>query len=203
VTARYPISAVGCLSAANLPEIPGRERFPDECYHSAPPGRARARHAAFPAEVQAGIKRDYAPIFARTRMSPARFPYFPIERKTMDASAEERRQILEGLSLRLEAASDRHGLLRPRSDLGLQVAGFPSLFTITGPGSPSVLVDIPVAIEQHVDWRAADAPRALRGGREGRLRGLRASRLMPRSIAHSIWPERAFRKAGLASSRAK
>ena len=40
----------------------------------------------------------------------------------------------------------------PRSYLGLQIAGFPNLFTITGPGSPSVLVNMPVAIEQHVEW---------------------------------------------------
>lgn len=40
----------------------------------------------------------------------------------------------------------------PRTYLGLQVAGFPNLFTITGPGSPSVLMNMPVAIEQHVDW---------------------------------------------------
>ncbi len=40
----------------------------------------------------------------------------------------------------------------PRSYLGLQVAGFPNLFTITGPGSPSVLTNMPVAIEQHVEW---------------------------------------------------
>ncbi len=40
----------------------------------------------------------------------------------------------------------------PRTYLGLQIAGFPNLFTITGPGSPSVLVNMPVAIEQHVDW---------------------------------------------------
>jgi cation diffusion facilitator CzcD-associated flavoprotein CzcO len=40
----------------------------------------------------------------------------------------------------------------PRTYLGLQVAGFPNMFTITGPGSPSVLVNMPVAIEQHVDW---------------------------------------------------
>jgi cation diffusion facilitator CzcD-associated flavoprotein CzcO len=40
----------------------------------------------------------------------------------------------------------------PRSYLGLNVAGFPNLFTITGPGSPSVLCNMPVAIEQHVDW---------------------------------------------------
>ena len=40
----------------------------------------------------------------------------------------------------------------PTSYLGLQVAGFPNLFTITGPGSPSVLCNMPVAIEQHVEW---------------------------------------------------
>jgi cation diffusion facilitator CzcD-associated flavoprotein CzcO len=40
----------------------------------------------------------------------------------------------------------------PRSYLGLQVAGFPNMFTITGPGSPSVLCNMPVAIEQHVEW---------------------------------------------------
>jgi len=40
----------------------------------------------------------------------------------------------------------------PRTYLGLQIAGFPNLFTITGPGSPSVLVNMPVAIEQHVEW---------------------------------------------------
>jgi len=40
----------------------------------------------------------------------------------------------------------------PRNYLGLQVAGFPNLFTITGPGSPSVLCNMPVAIEQHVEW---------------------------------------------------
>ena len=40
----------------------------------------------------------------------------------------------------------------PLNYLGLQVAGFPNLFTVTGPGSPSVLSNMPVSIEQHVDW---------------------------------------------------
>ncbi len=40
----------------------------------------------------------------------------------------------------------------PRNYLGLGVSGFPNLFTITGPGSPSVLTNMPVAIEQHVEW---------------------------------------------------
>jgi cation diffusion facilitator CzcD-associated flavoprotein CzcO len=42
----------------------------------------------------------------------------------------------------------------PRTYLGIATAGFPNLFTITGPGSPSVLVNMLVAIEQHVDWVA-------------------------------------------------
>lgn len=42
----------------------------------------------------------------------------------------------------------------PRSYLGLQSAGFPNLFTVTGPGSPSVLSNVLVSIEQHVDWIA-------------------------------------------------
>jgi cation diffusion facilitator CzcD-associated flavoprotein CzcO len=42
----------------------------------------------------------------------------------------------------------------PRTYLGIQVAGFPNMFTITGPGSPSVLLNMPVAIEHHVEWIA-------------------------------------------------
>jgi cation diffusion facilitator CzcD-associated flavoprotein CzcO len=41
-----------------------------------------------------------------------------------------------------------------RTYLGLGTAGFPNLFTITGPLSPSVLANMPTAIEQHVDWIA-------------------------------------------------
>lgn len=40
----------------------------------------------------------------------------------------------------------------PRTLLGLMTAGFPNLFIVTGPGSPSVLVNMVVGIEQHVDW---------------------------------------------------
>ena len=42
----------------------------------------------------------------------------------------------------------------PRTYLGLGVAGFPNLFTITGPGSPSVLTNMIVSIEHHVEWIA-------------------------------------------------
>jgi len=43
----------------------------------------------------------------------------------------------------------------PRTYLGLTSAGFPNLFIITGPQSPSVLSNMPVSIEQHVDLIAA------------------------------------------------
>jgi cation diffusion facilitator CzcD-associated flavoprotein CzcO len=42
----------------------------------------------------------------------------------------------------------------PQTYLGIATAGFPNLFMITGPGSPSVLSNMPVSIEQHVEWVA-------------------------------------------------
>jgi cation diffusion facilitator CzcD-associated flavoprotein CzcO len=53
-----------------------------------------------------------------------------------------------GMSLRDKWAAG------PRTYLGIATAGFPNLFTVTGPGSPSVLINMLVAIEQHVDWVA-------------------------------------------------
>ena len=52
----------------------------------------------------------------------------------------------DGLSLKQKWD---HG---PRTYLGLMTTGFPNFFTITGPGSPSVLSNMVVSIEQHVDW---------------------------------------------------
>lgn len=42
----------------------------------------------------------------------------------------------------------------PTTYLGLMVSGFPNLFVITGPGSPSVKSNMVFSIEQHVDWIA-------------------------------------------------
>ncbi len=53
---------------------------------------------------------------------------------------------IDGIKLKDEWAAG------PRTYLGLQSPKFPNLFTITGPGSPSVLCNMPIAIEQHVDW---------------------------------------------------
>jgi cyclohexanone monooxygenase len=40
----------------------------------------------------------------------------------------------------------------PITYLGLGIPGFPNMFTVTGPGSPSVLSNMMVSIEQHVEW---------------------------------------------------
>ncbi len=40
----------------------------------------------------------------------------------------------------------------PRTYLGLAVADFPNLFTVTGPASPSVLSNMMTSIEQHIEW---------------------------------------------------
>ena len=55
----------------------------------------------------------------------------------------------------------------PRTYLGVAIEGFPNLFTVTGPTSPSVLTSMVPTIEQHVEWisdciahaRACDRPR--------------------------------------------
>jgi cyclohexanone monooxygenase len=53
----------------------------------------------------------------------------------------------------------------PKTYLGLGIAGFPNLFTITGPGSPSMLTNILPSIEQHVEWVAQDRNRDVARGR--------------------------------------
>ncbi len=53
---------------------------------------------------------------------------------------------IDGLSLEEKWADG------PSAYLGLAPAGFPNLFIVTGPGSPSVLSNVVVSIEQHVEW---------------------------------------------------
>ncbi|GJD66085.1 flavin-containing monooxygenase [Methylobacterium frigidaeris] len=74
----------------------------------------------------------------------------------------------------------------PKSYLGLQVPGFPNLFTMTGPGSPSVLTNMPVAIEQHAEW-IADCIAHLRE------RGL--DRIEAKAEAAEFWGEEVDRAA--------
>jgi cyclohexanone monooxygenase len=66
----------------------------------------------------------------------------------------------------------------PRAHLGVAVAGFPNLFIVTGPGSPSVLSNMVVSIEQHVDWIAECMVHVRRLGR---------SRVEPAIAAEDAW----------------
>jgi cyclohexanone monooxygenase len=65
-----------------------------------------------------------------------------------------------GALLRIDIEGRRGHVLKDdwadgaRSYLGLAMAGYPNLFTVTGPGSPSVFTNMFVSIEQHVDWIA-------------------------------------------------
>ena len=68
----------------------------------------------------------------------------------------------------------------PRTYLGLATAGFPNLFMITGPGSPSVLSNMLPSIEQHVNWIADCLEHATRRG---------AARVEAESPAEDAWVE--------------
>jgi cyclohexanone monooxygenase len=87
---------------------------------------------------------------------------------------------------------DGHGLAQawrdgPVSHLGLMVAGFPNLFTVTGPGSPSLLSNMVTSIEQHVEW----IDRCLA---DLRARGL--SRIEARREAQQAWSRTVAEVAG-------
>jgi cyclohexanone monooxygenase len=75
----------------------------------------------------------------------------------------------------------------PRSYLGLAIAGFPNLFTVTGPGSPSVLTNMLPSIEQHVEW-IADALLFARRRAIGRIEASRE--------AEDAWVEHVAELAG-------
>jgi len=66
----------------------------------------------------------------------------------------------------------------PRTYLGLMAAGFPNLFTVTGPGSPSVMSNMLTSIEQHVDWIAACI---------GHLRDRQLAAIEPQPAAEDRW----------------
>ena len=68
----------------------------------------------------------------------------------------------------------------PRAYLGLASAGFPNFFTITGPGSPSVLASMVQAIEQHVDWLA---------DLMGHMRDIGATTIEPKVADEDAWVE--------------
>src|SRR4029079_11096907 len=75
----------------------------------------------------------------------------------------------------------------PRTYLGVAMAGFPNLFTITGPGSPSVLTNMLPTIEQHVEWIA---------GVIDRMRDRQLRQIEPMSTAEDAWVAHVGEAAG-------
>jgi cation diffusion facilitator CzcD-associated flavoprotein CzcO len=61
---------------------------------------------------------------------------------------------LDAANIRNEAGQQPSDMWKrgPRTLLGLMTVGFPNLFLVTGPGSPSVLANMSVQNEYHVDW---------------------------------------------------
>jgi len=53
---------------------------------------------------------------------------------------------VDGVSLRSVWADG------PKTYLGVAAPGFPNMFIVTGPGSPSVFSNMALSIEQHVEW---------------------------------------------------
>ena len=68
----------------------------------------------------------------------------------------------------------------PRTYLGLQIVGFPNLFTLVGPHNAATFCNIPRCIEQNVDWVSALLAHM-------RARGLR--RVEPTAAAEADWLE--------------
>ena len=117
------------------------------------------------------IDTDYFETFNRSNVSLVDVSDDPIEKITTNGlltqTAEFELDVLifatgfdamTGSILRVEITG-REGLTiqekwsaGPRTYLGLTVPGFPNMFTISGPGSPSVLTNMIISIEQHVEW---------------------------------------------------
>ncbi len=74
----------------------------------------------------------------------------------------------------------------PRTLLGLMTAGFPNLFHLTGPGSPSVLTNMALMNEQHVDF-AADLI--------AYMRAVDAETIEPELAAQDVWTDEVTRAA--------
>jgi cyclohexanone monooxygenase len=88
-----------------------------------------------------------------------------------------------------------HWAAGPRTYLGMAIAGFPNLFTLSGPGSPSVLSNVPVSIELQVEW-LSDLMVHLRESERLRIEATRAAEdewqtLSNRNVQATLYPSAA------------
>ncbi len=143
------------------------------------------------------IDTDYYATFNRPNVTLVDVNDSPIERMTRDGivtKGEEYRvdsivfatgfDAITGALLKVDIRGRGGVKLRdkwikgPRAYLGLATTDFPNLFMITGPGSPSVLSNVIVSIEQHVDWI---------GECLQYMRNHGATRIEPRQTAEDDW----------------
>ncbi|MCY3557726.1 MAG: NAD(P)/FAD-dependent oxidoreductase [Chloroflexi bacterium] len=124
------------------------------------------------ASKRALIDTNYFETYNRDNVDLVDIRHFPIEEitstglRTSDGQEYEVDVIvfatgydaMTGTFLKMDIRGSNGAQLRdkwsdgPRTYLGLAAASFPNMFMITGPGSPSVLSNMPVSIEQHVEW---------------------------------------------------
>ena len=117
------------------------------------------------------LDRDYYETFNRSDVTLVNLKETPLERITANgietSDAEQELDVLiyatgfdamTGALLKSNVVGKNGVALQdkwqfgPAAYLGLQISGFPNLFMVTGPGSPSVLCNMLVAIEQHINW---------------------------------------------------
>jgi cyclohexanone monooxygenase len=151
---------------------------------------AEVAEALVPQDYPIGTKRlcvdtDYYETFNRDNVTLVDLRKTPVERITPEGVRTSDAQYavdsivfatgfdaMTGALLKIDIRGRAGQTLRrkweagPRTYLGVAVAGFPNLFMITGPGSPSVLSNMIVSIEQHVDWIADCISYLRRHGRE-------------------------------------
>jgi cation diffusion facilitator CzcD-associated flavoprotein CzcO len=167
-SARFLVTAVGCLSSTNTPKFPGLDTFAGESYHTGAwphegvdfAGKRVAVIGTGATAVQAvpeiAKQAAHVWVFQRTpnydipgRNRPLEPDYAAGVRADYKDLWQKARE--SGFGLPYQIVEWREG---PRTYLGLTTRGFPNLFVITGPQSPSVLSNMPVAIEQNVEWIA-------------------------------------------------
>src|SRR5439155_32775 len=140
-----------------------------------------ARNAPLDPDYERRVKTSYAEFRRQARESRVGFVVERSEESALAVAPEERRREYEkrwsrgglGFSaayadlLTSQEANDTAARFFRDKIRGIAVAGFPNLFLITGPGSPSVLSNMIVSIEQHVDWIADCIAYLSQHGRDG------------------------------------
>ena len=172
----------GLISAAMIPELMRSERINDAAADFVrakireivkdPVLAARLTPTSFPiAAKRACVDTDYFATYNRDNVTLVDLRETPIEAITetgvRTSGAEYPADIIvyalgfdamTGALLNIDIRGRDGVALRdvwsegPKTYLGVAIAGFPNLFTVTGPGSPSVLSNMLNSIEQHVDW---------------------------------------------------